>query len=67
MYDFTREDIDLEAIRQRIAKMSDEQLVRTGRAAAAMIERGNTRETWRIQMEEARKEWKRRHPKGPFR
>ena len=36
MYDFTREDINLSAIRERIAKMSDEQLERYGKSAASM-------------------------------
>ena len=34
MYKFTRDDVNLEAIRERIAKMSDEELQRYGEAAA---------------------------------
>jgi hypothetical protein len=60
MYNFTREDIDLEAIRARIARMSDRELVRYGTAAAWMAEH-NDRATWRVQLEEARVEWRRRN------
>jgi hypothetical protein len=62
MYDFTREDINLEAIRERIKKMTDDQLLGYGRSAAWMAER-NDRETWKVQLAEARAEWRRRHPK----
>jgi hypothetical protein len=51
MYNFTREDIDLEAIRARIAGMSD----------SAWMAEHNDRATWRVQLEEARAEWRRRH------
>jgi hypothetical protein len=47
MYNFTREDIDLEAIRARIARMSDRELVRYGQSAAWMAEH-NDRATWRV-------------------
>ena len=59
MYDFTRNDIDLEAIRKRIAAMSDAQLLEYGRAAATMASRSK-RETLRVQLAEARAEWRRR-------
>jgi ATP-dependent DNA ligase len=61
MYDFTREEIDLEKIRARLRKMTDDQLVRYGKSAAFMAKRDD-RETWRVQLNEARAEWKRRHP-----
>jgi len=38
MYSFTREDIDLEAIRARIARMSDSELLKYGQSAAWMAE-----------------------------
>ena len=62
MYGFTRENIDLEAIRERIAQMSDEALERYGRSAAWLAENDN-RETWKVQLAEARAEWRRRHPR----
>jgi hypothetical protein len=36
MYNFTRESIDLEAIRARLARMSDRELVKYGQSAAWM-------------------------------
>ena len=63
MYGFTSETVNLPAIRERIAKMSDEALRRYGRAAAFMAGR-NDRETWRVQLEEARAEWHRRQVKA---
>jgi ATP-dependent Zn protease len=53
VYGFTSETVDLAAIRERIASMSDEALERYGRAAAFMAGR-SYRETWRVQLEEAR-------------
>ena len=47
MYNFTREDIDLEAIRARIAGMSDSELLKYGQSAAWMAEH-NDRATWRV-------------------
>ena len=52
MYNLTREDIDLEAIRARIAQMTDAELVKYGQSAAWMAEH-NDRATWRVQLEEA--------------
>jgi hypothetical protein len=59
MYNFTRDDIDLEAIRARIARMSDTELLKYGQSAAWMAAH-NDRATWRVQLEEARAEWRRR-------
>lgn len=64
MYDFTKETVDIEAIRARLAKMPDEELKRYGRSSAFMAGRSD-RETFRVQLEEARAEWRRRHPKEP--
>jgi hypothetical protein len=64
MYNFTREDIDLEAIRARIAGMSDSELLKYGQSAAWMAEH-NDCATWRVQLEEARAEWRRRHAAAP--
>ena len=66
MYNLTREDIDLEAIRARIAQMTDAELVKYGQSAAWMAEH-NYRTTWRVQLEEARAEWRRRHALPPQR
>jgi hypothetical protein len=53
VYEFTRDDIDLEAIGRRFARMSDEQLERYGRSAAFMVQR-SPRETFRVQLQEVR-------------
>jgi len=63
MYNFTREDIDIEAIRERTRKMRDDDLLEHGKAAAFMASR-DSRETWKMQLAEARAEWRRRHPKA---
>jgi hypothetical protein len=57
---------DLEAIRARIQKMSDAELREYGRAAAHMADprknHGKPNPAFKIQLEEARAEWSRRHP-----
>jgi hypothetical protein len=64
MYAFTREEgLDLGALRERLAAMTDRQLIRYGCAAHYMAVHGSTRETFRVQLEAARAEWRRRHPK----
>jgi hypothetical protein len=62
MYKFTREDTDVEDLRRRLAKMTDEELLQYGKSAAFMAGR-SSRETWKIQLAECRAEWRRRHPK----
>jgi hypothetical protein len=66
MYNFTRKDIDLEAIRGRLARMPNWELVRY-REQAAWMARHNfgDRATWRVELEEARAEWRRRHSAKP--
>jgi hypothetical protein len=59
VYDFTRDDSEIETMRTRIAAMSDELLLDYGKAAADMAKR-STRETFRVQRDEARAEWRRR-------
>jgi len=63
MYGFTRENINLDTIRERIAKMTDDQLLAYGKSAASMAERSD-RETWKVQLAEARAEWRRRFKKS---
>lgn len=63
MYGFTSEEIDVEAIRARLRRMTAAQLVRYGRAAAYLANApsyGPPRETWTVQLAEARSEWRRR-------
>jgi hypothetical protein len=68
MYDFAREPVpDVEQIRARLRKMTDDQLVRFGRDARYMCSpKANMGkpplQPFLIQLQEARAEWRRRHP-----
>jgi len=62
MYEFAYDNIDLFAIRERLKKMNDDQLLAYGRSAAWLPERSDL-ETWKVQLEEARAEWRRRFKK----
>jgi len=60
--------IDLDGLRQRLAKMSDAALRRFGEASKFMCSPaaswgGQPRQEFVIQLRETRQEWKRRHPK----
>ena len=57
---------DIERIRERLRKMSDAELRKYGRAAAHMADPRKNRNpdpSFQIQLDEARAEWRRRHPK----
>jgi len=61
----------LDAIRARIKRMTDDQLLRYGQSAKYMCSptanRGKpARPEFVVQLEEARAEWRRRHPKLPL-
>jgi hypothetical protein len=65
MYAFTGDGVDTEQLRTRLQKMSETELRRFGKAAAAMCSpQANLgklpRKAFVIQLEEARAEWKRR-------
>jgi hypothetical protein len=59
-----------EEFRNRLRAMSDEQLIRYGKAARYMTEPRNSadkktvRGVYRVQLQECIAEWKRRHPKS---
>jgi hypothetical protein len=60
--------VDVEELRKRLRKMSDQELVRFGKAARYMCSPAANfgkppREPFVIQLNEARAEWRRRHPK----
>lgn len=67
MYDFTKEGApDLDQLRARLQKMTEDQLVRFGRDARYMCSpKANMgkppRRAFLVQLEEARAEWRRRH------
>jgi hypothetical protein len=55
---------DLEQHRERLRKMTDEQLLEHGKAARFMVKSDkNPLPVYVIQLNEARAEWRRRHPK----
>jgi hypothetical protein len=65
MYRFARNDgIDLDELRTRLRKMTDDDLLRFGKAARFMCRDKSPRQVFVIQLEEARAEWRRRHPKS---
>ena len=62
------EGFDIEKLRERLRKMTDAQLLEFGRAARQLCSPEANfgkppREVFVIQLEEARAEWRRRHPK----
>ena len=58
---------NVEQIRERLRKMSDHELRKFGRAASVMADPtktfGTPNPAFKIQLDEARAEWQRRHPK----
>jgi hypothetical protein len=60
------ESFDVERFRSELRKMSDEDLVKCGKQVASI--RGPLprhtpqKDVWSIQLDEARAEWRRRHP-----
>jgi hypothetical protein len=60
---------DIEALRARLRKMSDVELIRFGKDARYMCSAWANmnkppRAEFQIQLDEAKAEWKRRHPKS---
>ena len=55
---------ELEELRKRLSGMSDEQLVRFGKAARSLCRDPRCPDTFKRQLQEARAEWRRRHPKA---
>jgi hypothetical protein len=61
-------NLDVDALRTRLRKMSDEDLQKFGKAARYMVSPGANMgkpplPTFVLQFEEARAEWRRRHPR----
>ena len=54
---------DDQQLRERLRKMSDTELMRFGKAARSLCPHRDCPETFKRQLEEARAEWRRRHPK----
>lgn len=65
---FTSDEVDLDAYRARLRKMTDEELIREGKAGRYMCSPianlgKPPRKCFVIQFEEVKAEWRRRHPK----
>ena len=52
---------DLQRLRDRLQKMTDQQLLKFEKASRALENSDNP--AFKAQLEEAREEWRRRHPK----
>jgi hypothetical protein len=68
VYDFASDheefsERELQALRERLRKMTDAALIRFGEAGRLLCRDKNPRRVFVIQLEEARAEWQRRHPK----
>lgn len=62
--DFQSPSDFLENLRLRLHRMSDQELIRFGKAARGLCgQRHETPDPFKIQLDEARLEWRRRHPK----
>jgi hypothetical protein len=55
---------ELEQLRKRLSKMSDGELVSFGKAARFLCHDPRCPDTFKQQLQEARAEWRRRHPKA---
>jgi len=55
---------ELEQLRIRLPKMTDAQLVSFGKAARSLCRDTKCPEVFKRQLEEAKTEWRRRHPKA---
>ena len=55
---------ELEQLRTRLPKMSDDELMRFGKAAGSLCRDPRCPDTFKRQLAEARAEWRRRHPKA---
>jgi hypothetical protein len=63
---FESEEVQLRKLRERLRLMSDEELIRFGRSVRNLVRAKRvsaTPDSWPAQLEAAREEWSRRHPK----
>jgi hypothetical protein len=65
MIGFESEDVYLRRLRERLQAMEDEELIKFGKDARRLagIRVPGLLDPYKIQLDEARKEWRRRHPK----
>ena len=63
---FESPEVQLQKLRERLCQMSDEELIKFGKQVRALSAPrvSVTPDPWPAQLEEARAEWRRRHPKA---
>jgi hypothetical protein len=63
---FESPEVQLKKLRERLRQMSDEELVKFGKMVSGLAEpRASVMpDPWKEQLQEARAEWRRRHPKA---
>jgi hypothetical protein len=63
---FESPEIQLQKLPERLRSMSDDELIKFGKQVRGLSEPrvGVTPAPWKEQLQEARAEWRRRHPKG---
>ena len=63
---FQSDETHLENLRERLRKRTDEELIQFGKLVRGLSAPrvGVSPDPWRVQLQLAREEWRRRHPKG---
>ena len=63
---FESNEIQLQKLRERLRLMPDEELIKFGKTVHGLSEPrvGVTPDPWKAQLQAAREEWRRRHPKA---
>jgi hypothetical protein len=61
---FEPEEVQLQKLRERLREMSDDDLIKFAKIVRSLSEPrvSVTPDPWKAQLEEARAEWRRRHP-----
>ena len=62
---FESDEVALQKLREQLRKMSDDELIKFGKDVRRLSEPrvSATPDPWKAQLEEARAEWRRRHPR----
>jgi hypothetical protein len=62
---FESQDVQLQKLRERLRQMTDEELIKFGKMVRGLSAPrvSVTPDPWKAQLNEARTEWRRRHPK----
>jgi hypothetical protein len=63
---FESPEVQVQKLRERLRQMSDAELIKFGKTVRNLSgpRIGLTSDPWKAQLEEARAEWRRRHPSG---